>query len=598
MPVLVHVGPEYCDRQGENRIPEIIGDPAVRHEGRRRAVSVQRVAATLNCGAVVVAALYFGQELLVPLVLAGLLAFVLAPLARLLQRTRLPHVVAVLLAVVLAFVVIGLLSLVVAQQVSGLAVNLPQYQANVVAKWERLRESNGIIAELAGPLSGGSGTSTVALAERFARPLLGPVATAAVVLVFTLVILLYSEDLRDRFVRLVGRHDLHRTIFALNDAGRRLSRYFLSQLTINAAFGLWIGGALALIGLPGAILLGLIAMLMRFVPFVGVFIAVGAPTALAVAVAPGWSLALIVLGLFAISEIVVSQVVEPLLYGHSTGISPVAVLVATSFWTLLWGFVGLLIATPLTVCLVVLGRNVGALAFLDVLFGSESPLLPAETFYQRALEGRSLGLLRAAQQQITDGSRAEYYDRVALPGLVLAQRNRAADGLEFDQLDPVHAQVQALLEALSPTEVSAGGAAWGRDGAILCLPARGSLDDLAATMAVQSLREAGFGAEVVPNTILDNAPATDEPEFAGLRLCCLSVLEEGTGVAAIRFFVRRMQRTMPGAVIVVGLWGAAGDSPLLAALRAEGGDEHLILSIGELLAFAKAVSARMEAAVA
>ena len=199
----------------------------------------------LNSAAVVVAGLYFGQELLVPLVLAGLLAFVLAPLARLLTRARLPHVVASILAVVLAFVILGLLSLVVGGQVSSLITKAPQYEANIVEKWQRLVESSPLVARFAAPLSGGLGenASPLALAARFARPLLGPVTTAAVVLVFTLVILLYSEDLRDRFVRLVGRRDLHRTIDAMNDAGHRLSRYFLSQLTINAVFGIWIGGA-------------------------------------------------------------------------------------------------------------------------------------------------------------------------------------------------------------------------------------------------------------------------------------------------------------------------------------------------------------------
>ncbi len=565
-------------------------------EQRRLAASAVRVTAVLNGGAVVVAALFFGQELLVPLVLAGLLAFVLAPLARLLQRVYLPHAAASILAVVIAFVILGLLSLVVGAQVSSLIAKAPQYEANIVQKWQHLIENNRLVAKLASPLSsgvGGEAASPLALAERFARPLLGPVTTAAVVLVFTLVILLYSEDLRDRFVRLVGRHDLHRTIFALNDAGHRLSRYFLSQLTINAAFGLWIGSALAVAGLPSPILLGLIAMLMRFVPFVGTFIGLAAPLALALAIAPDWSLALIVLAIFAVSEVVVSQVVEPVLYGHSTGISPVAVLVATSFWTLLWGFVGLLIATPLTVCLVVIGRNVAALSFLDVLFGSESPLLPAETFYQRALEGRSLALLKAARLHLLEHSRADYYDQIALPGLILAQQDRGDDP---ELVDPVHDQFDALLEALAPQPIAArpaGDGPWQRDGAIVCVPARGDFDDLAAAMVAQTLREAGFGAVVVPNRILDQAP----PEGAiEPLLCCLSVIEDAAAIATIRYFVRLFEHRMPGAEIVIGLWNAPSNSTLLSEIRAEGFKVHLNRSIGELLAYTKAISAQVEAA--
>ncbi len=572
-------------------------------EERRATASAIRVISLLNSCVVVVAALYFGQELLIPLVIAGLLAFVLAPLVRVLHRARVPHVLSVLLAVVIAFVIIGLLSLIVGQQITMLVGQLPVYQANIMAKWQKLVETNGLVAEIATPLQAGvgGGGSTVVLAERFARPLLGPLTTSLVVLVFALVILLYSEDLRDRFVRLVGRHDLHRTIFAMNDAGRRLSRYFLSQLSINAGFGLWVGGALAIMGLPGAVLLGLTAMLMRFVPFVGTFVGLIPALALAVAISPDWTLALFVLGFYALSEIVVSQIFEPLLYGHSTGISPVAVLVATSFWALIWGFVGLLIATPLTVCLVVIGRNVASLAFLDVLFGSESPLLPGETFYQRALEGRSMALLAAARVQIAANSRADYYDHVALPGLVLAQRDQLVDSDEIERLDPVHEQVVSLLAALAPdpaAERPLVAPGWQQQDAVLCLPARGPLDDLAATMTAQAMVEAGFGATAVPNTVLDNVPSDGERDFSTLRLCCLSVLEEGASVASIRFFAGRMQRKMPGALLVIGLWRAAADSPLLAALREEAGEEHIILSIGELVAYSRAVSVQTEAVAA
>lgn len=544
----------------------------------------------LNGGAVIVAALYFGQELLVPLVLAGLLAFVLAPLSRLLQRISLPHAAASILAVVLAFVILGLLSLVVGTQISTLIVKAPIYQANIVSKWQLLIASNHTIAQLAGPLANGFGdesASPLALAERFARPLLGPVTTAAVVLIFTLVILLYSEDLRDRFVRLVGRHDLHRTIFALNDAGHRLSRYFLSQLSINAAFGLWIGGALAIAGLPSAVLLGLIAMIMRFVPFVGTFIGLVVPLALAVAVSPDWSLAIVVLGIFAVSEIVVSQIVEPLLYGHSTGISPVAVLVATSFWALLWGFVGLLIATPLTVCLVVIGRNVSALSFLDVLFGSESPLLPAETFYQRALEGRSIALSKSALLHIGQHTRADYYDHVALPGLVLAQQDRGGD--EPELVDPIVEQFQHLIDALQPAPLT-GNEPWQREGAVLSIPARGDFDDLAATMLAQTLQESGFGAVVAPDRTLDHPPAGGVPPL----LCCISAIEEGAVLATIRLFVLKVRHSMPDTPIVIALWGAKPDSVLLSALREETMPLHITRSLGELLAYVRAISIQAE----
>ncbi len=564
---------------------------------------------------VVVAALYFGQELFVPLVLAGLLAFILAPLAGLLQRAHVPRAIAVLSAVVLAFGAIGLLGAVVAHQIGQLAAGLPRYEATVLAKWHRLTDTGGLLAPLIGDLGlpGNAGLegapfsrgAVISLAERFAQPVLSPLATAGVVLVFVLFILLYSEDLRDRFVRLVGRQDLHRTIFALNDAGRRLSRYFLSQLLLNASFGTWIGVGLLLIGLPGAVLWGILAMLMRFVPFIGIFIAVVPPLAIATASAPGWSPAILVLALFLGSELVMGQVIEPQVYGHNTGLSPIAVIVATGFWALIWGAVGLLLATPLTVCLVVIGRHVEQLAFFDVMLGDTSPLTPAETFYQRALEGRSLKLARSARAQIAAASRAEYYDDVALPALRLAQCDRVRDTLAFERLESVHQQIDLLLRALNPSLAS--GAArdtvpgraeipqsWRRADAVLCVPGRGQLDDLAASMAGQTLQEAGFGARCEPNLILDGAGVLDF-DLSSVRLCCLSVLEAGASPAAVRYFVRRTIRVMPKATIVVGLWKETGDSALLAALRSEGGNEHLVLSIGELLAFMRAICNQREA---
>jgi len=296
---------------------------------------------------------------------------------------------------------------------------------------------------------------------------------------------------------------------------------------------------------------------------------------------------------------VCGQVLEPLLYGHNTGVSPIALMVAASFWALIWGLVGLIIATPLTVCLVVIGRHVERLAFFNVLLGDASPLLPAETFYLRALEGRSATLEAAARAQANAGARADYYDRIVLRGLAQAQNDRSRGVLSYERLEAVHQQVQALIAGLAPPTESAATAAvpeaWQAPASILCVPGRGQLDDLAAEMAVQTLRELGFGAQVAPNSVLD---AASEPDFAvdGVQLCCLSVMEGSATASGIRFLTRRMQRKIPGSIAVVGLWQAAGDSPLLAALRAEGRDEHLVLSVGELATFVKAVSAQRQPA--
>ena len=568
----------------------------------------------LNAGAVIVAALYFGQQLLVPLVLSTLLAFVLAPVCLILQKIRIPRVGAVIVAVVLAFSVIGSIGLVVGRQAAALAGSLPAYQATIEGKWTALATSNGMLRRLVGsagahgPGKGAASTlgldssNTLTIAREVATPLLGPLSTAGIVLIFTIFILLYSEDLRDRLVRLVGRRDLHRTILAMNDAARRLSRYFLFQLALNASFGTLIGICLWSIGLPNPVLWGILSALMRFVPFIGTFIALVPPLVLALAVAPGWSMAVAVAGLFIISELVMGQVVEPLIYGHSTGLSPIAVIVATAFWALLWGPVGLLLATPLTVCLVVIGRHVEPLAFLDVIFGDSSPLEPAETFYQRALEGNAAVMVAGARQRIAETSLAEYYDTVALSGLALAQGDLSRDALAFERLESIHTQIGSLLTVVANTSIPADTKtgvvgvipdAWASDGSIICIPGRGQLDDLAAGMAVQVLANAGFGARVEDNLVLGAGPDT-APDFTRVRLCCLSLLEEGNTASGIRYFILRMRKRMPDAIIVVCLWHAVATSPLLSELRSDGKMDHVILSIGELLALVRAISARHE----
>ena len=577
--------------------------------------TARSVANALTITAVVIAALYFGRELLVPLVLATILAFVLAPACWLLQRTRLPRVVSVLLVVLVTFAVLGGIGLVVGRQIASLADNLPSYETTVMGKWKSLSTGGGILQHLlAGSAPAGKAAvptsaeaasalglenaSGLVIARTLAQPLLGPLTTAGVVLVFTIFILISNEDLRDRLVRLVGRRDLHRTILALNDAARRLSRYFLFQLLLNGSFGIIIGLSLWLAGLPNPILWGILAALMRFVPFIGTFIAVVPPLLLALAVVPGWTLAIVVFALFIGTDLVIGQVVEPLIYGHSTGMSPIAVIVATAFWAFLWGPIGLLLATPLTVCLVVMGRHVQPLAFLDVILGDTPPLEPAETFYQRALEGKANELVAGARLQIGATSRTDYYDSVAVRGLALAQADLSRDALAFERLEEIHGQITGLISALddgdqtTPSSPAATPDDWKTDGALVCIPGRGQLDDLAAIMAQQSLRSSGFGATTEPNLMLGTAREPSTIDLSYVRLCCLSVIEGGSSASGIRYFVRRIQKKMPDAVIVVGLWQASGDSQLLAELRSTGEEEHLVRSIGELVALAQALAAR------
>ncbi len=565
---------------------------------------------TLLGGAVVVAGLYLGREVLVPLVLAVLLAFVLAPLTRLLRRAGLPNLPSVLLAVLAGVGVLAAIGLLVLRQLAALAADLGRYAEALGDKLDRLRVAELLaqaeaalqgLRELVGgrdpyaaPAAAPAEASPLEMAAWVAGPVLAPLATVAIVVVVALFVLVYREDLRDRLVRLAGARDLPRTVRALDDAALRLSRLFLSQLALNASFGVVIGGCLWLLGLPGAPLFAVLATLMRFVPFLGTPIAVLPPVLLALAADPGWGLAVGVLVLFAIGETMMGQVAEPLVFGRSTGLAPISVMVAAIFWTFMWGPIGLLLATPVTVGLVVLGRHVKTLEFLDVMLGSRPPLRPEESFYQRALQGDADALVAQARARLKAGdSLAAWHDEVALRGLALAEADWSREVLDGARLATIRQQVETLVDELAEAPAAATrGDGWGAEGAVLVVAGRGRLDDLAAAVAAQGLRTEGFGARPMPNAVLEGEAGT-LPDAEAVRLCCLSVLEEGSSAAAVRYFLRRLRRRLPGVPVVVALWHAPAESPLLAGLRAEAaGAEAIVTSLGEVAALAAAEAGR------
>lgn len=370
-----------------------------------------------------VAALYFARAIFLPLALAILLTFLLAPVVRLLRDWGLPKAPAVVLVVLVSSIIIVGMGALVAQQVTQIGQKLPEYQFNIEAKIGSLRAAAGggtlerisnffrninqeiqknekhtptpqprtqareeppkpVPVEISQP-----GPTPVEVIRQIFQPLVDPLTTAGLVVIFVIFFLLQRQDLRDRLIRLAGSHDLQRTTDAINDGAYRLSRYFLAQTMLNVLFGTIVGMGLTLIGVPNPVLFGILAMLLRFVPYLGAVIAAALPIALAIAVDPGWSMALLTAALFLVLEPLIGQVLEPLVYGHSTGLTPVAIIIAATFWTWLWGPVGLLLSTPLTVCLGVVGRHIPGLQFLDIMIGDEPPLTPAQSFYQRALAG-------------------------------------------------------------------------------------------------------------------------------------------------------------------------------------------------------------------
>ena len=405
------------------------------------------VLTNMAVAALIIAALYFGREIFVPVALAVLLSFVLAPFVMRLHSWRIPRTISVLVVVFIGFSIIFSLGGLMVSQATRLAAKLPGYQQTLSDKIESLRG-----------LMGGSGTlehaSTVLkelkteLQHRDAagrpdselmrqpsdkpipipvevrqpdpgalstlgaiiQPLISPLTTTGIVVIFVVFFLLQREDLRNRVVRLAGSADIQRTTAALDDAGKRLSKLFLTQIAFNAVFGLAIGIGLELIGVPSAPLWGLIAMIMRFVPYIGALISAVFPLILAAAVGSGWQMLILTAALFAVLELLAGQVIEPLIFGHSSGLSPVSIILSASFWTWLLGPVGLVLATPLTVCLVVVGRHVDRLQFLDVMLGDRTPLTPPQLAYQRMLAGDPIEAVEQAHEYLKDSSLENYYD--------------------------------------------------------------------------------------------------------------------------------------------------------------------------------------------
>ena len=546
----------------------------------------------LLIGALVVAALYFTREILVPIALAVLLSFVLSPLVRALQRMKLPRSTAVLGAVSLAMAIALSLAAMVMIEVNQLANDLPRYQSTLGEKIHNLRDRLGSVGvlknapsllkdldrELKSPGSGDAQTARPSLSDGPAkapipvevhqpdpgasealiamlRPLAVPFTTTGIVVIFLIFFLFQREDLRDRFIRLLGSEDLERTTAALDDAAQRLGRLFLTQLVLNATFGVVIGLGLAVIGVPSAPLWGLLAMVLRFVPYIGAIMAAGLPIALAAAVGSDWTMTMWTVILFAVVEPLTGHVVEPLVCGRSAGLSPVAVVVAASFWTWLWGPLGLLLSTPLTLCLVVFARHVDRLQFIDVMLGDQPALTPQQTAYQRMLTGDPIDAIEQARSFLKKGTALAYYEEILLGALRLAEADAAQGRLDDVRLENIHDTVSEIIEDIASHEtgeVRALGEAPARKivnidarklgKPVFCIPGLGRLDDCAALIVADALRREGFNARV--------SGVDTELDAGNADTVCVCFLEEVSG-ARLSFTVRKFSRRVPSATIVV-----------------------------------------------
>jgi predicted PurR-regulated permease PerM len=561
--------------------------------------------------ALVVAALYVGSEILIPLALAILLSFMLAPIVIRLRRWHLGRIPSVLAVVLLLFMALLGLGSIVASQVVDLAQNLPRYEWNLRAKIrdlsiaipsggvvertsEMLRDLGEELKEATAPERSGAQSesgapsgneaesgreapapepvlvqvrepapSPLQTLEEVAGPLLAPVATAGLVVVFVIFMLLQREDLRDRILRLVGASDVARTTEAMDDAAKRISRYLLMQLVINVLYGIPVGVGLYFIGVPNPILWGLLATILRFIPYIGPAIAALAPIALSFAVAPGWTLPLLTVALFVTLELFSNNVLEPWLYGSSTGLSPVAIVIAAVFWTMLWGPVGLLLSTPLTVCLVVLGRHVPQLGFFDVLLGDEPALAPEVKFYQRLLARDPEEAEELAEEYLEEESLDKLYDAVVMPALGFAEQDRLRGNLDRATVQEIAEDTIGLVDDLAAeyagetdesAEVDTADAPPGNT-TVLCIGARNGLDEAAAAMLAQLLTTRGVGAKILPRETVSGKNMT-RLHGEDMTMICLSYVNPGATQHAHRI-VRRLRQHLGSEVrIMVGLWTA------------------------------------------
>ncbi|UEM18930.1 AI-2E family transporter [Skermanella mucosa] len=567
---------------------------------------------TLGIIVTVVAALYFGRDILMPVALAILLSFALAPIVIRLRRWGLGRVLSVILVVLLMFTAILGFGTLVASQLVDLARNLPNYEQNIRAKIQSVRgategggggvidQASEMLRDLSKELEQATTPSTEEVARQagedgrlevlrpipveiheprpspwneiqtFLGPLVAPIGTAGIVLVFVIFMLLQREDLRDRLIRLVGANDLHRTTEAMDEAGARVSRYLLMQLIINVTYGIPVAVGLYFIGVPNPILWGVLATVLRFIPYVGPVVSAFFPIVLSFAVSPGWTDPLLTIGLFLGLELFSNNVLEPWLYGSSTGLSPLAVIAAAVVWITLWGPVGVLLATPLTVCLVVIGRHVPQLQFLHVMFGND-PVLPIEArFYQRLLARDPAEAAELVEEAAGERPLAVLYDELILPALHLAETDRQRGSFDNVTQAAIAEGIDTVVEALDDYEeppASEDDAAENdavRSQAapvrVLCIAGRNELDRAAAVLTAHLLERDGFKAEALPceAVSLRNLAKLD---MSDVRLVCLSYLNPGS-VQHARRVVRRLRGKLGTSTpIVVGMWSGPGTFP-------------------------------------
>ena len=579
--------------------------------------------------AFVIATLYFARDLLIPLALAALLTFLLSPVVSCIERW-IGRIATVLLVVLMIFSLFGAAGWVLTNQLVDLATKLPQYKDNISVKLQSFHAPKSVaftkfsdtLQELKKELPGGpapeitqeagkpettvasppnspplpvqvietSKANPIELVKLIIAPLLGPIGTAALVFILVVFMLLERQDLRNRLIRLIGQGRISATTHALDDAAHRVSRYLLMQLLVNVTYGTVIAVGLSLIGLPNALLWGAFGTVLRFIPYLGPWIATILPTMLALAVSPAWTMPVLTLALFVGLELILNNVMEPLLYGVHTGVSSIALIVAAVFWTWLWGPLGLVLTTPLTVCLVVMGRHVPRLSFLSIVLSDEEALTPAEECYQRliALDLNEAG--EVADAYVKANSITALYDSVFIPVVTAAEIDRRREALDEEQRLSVEQGVRDLVEDFAtriPQELKIDATQIAEEPTppprsrvrVYCLPARADRDELAGVMLTQLLALHDFDA-LNASAKLATGDLIELVEKASVEIVCISVVAPSTVIHA-RYLCTKLRRRCRKLKIVIGLWGATDNITDATRRLRDSGTDEVVISLAQ-----------------
>ena len=583
-------------------------------------------------GAIV--ALYFAREILIPFAFALTLTFLLTPAVALLQRFRIGRVASVLTAVLVSIMLAGGAGWIIANQLVDVANDLPLYRQNIRAKIEafhipvtghigKAAESVKEIAQeldspgAALPASPRQGENqkqpkarpapTIPVPVRVVQPsssgwtslrdlgmpILAPIGRAGIVLIFTAFMLFKREDLRNRLLRLAGLGQLNLMTQAIDDAAGRVSRYLLMQFLVNAGLGTLFGFGLYFIGVPYPLLWGVVAGILRIVPYVGTLVAATLPIALSLAVFDGWLKALLVFLLIASLELIIANFVEPPLYGAHVGISPLALLVTAVFWTVLWGPAGLILSTPLTVCVVVLGRYVPQLAFLHILLGDEAALSAEAQLYQRLLAMDQLEAHTIVSQFLKGRHLLELYDSVLIPALSMAEQDRHKGAIDAAHEEFLFLSVSEMIAEFSeyqlpespPSEqdsVSASDASEHLEARILCVPANDRADEITASMLAQLLEQKGLAALSFP--MAESSPNEWLALLGAGRsdVVCISALPP-YAFAPARALCKQIRERFPKLKVMVCVWGFSGDTQKAMARFERARPDRLSTSLAEAL---------------